>query len=435
MRNRLKLIRSLFAAILCVMFLSQAQAHALRPKLTENQLEHLVKIKAPDHLIASQIESRGLSFDVTYAIVKEFSNEGAGPQTLYALRRLVRVGTIVVHAQPASAVMIDDRYVGMTNPVGILMVQDVTTGPHTVTVSKEGFQGGHRQVIVANGQLQQVSIPMQWSGGDLSIEVNPSNASVSVTGPRSFTGARANVPCPQGSYTITVAAKGYLTQTRDVDISSGSNVRVNIELAADPAYVADELASARRFLAAGSVQRAAEQAQTVLALSPDNSFAETILAHAAYQEGDEQDFVRQTLQIIHDGGKVTITMMHLHAFPMLKILPVSMILSAKGVAFSESVQKGRKDKIPAFIAYSDVVRSTVIRPQNGGPEINIVWVAAHHNHFMPIEHTIDLVAGGSEVLTDPGTILSIGGGGETIRSPAYAWQQLSGINYLFQHLR
>lgn len=433
MRNRYTIIQTLFVLLLCATFVPHAGARSA--KLTENQLQHLVKIQAPDHLIASQINSRGLAFTLTYAIVKKLSSEGAGPQTLGALRGLVRVGAIMIHTQPASAVMIGDRYAGTTNSVGILIVQDIPVGPHNVTVSKEGFQGGHQNVIVANGQMQQTSIPMQWLGGDLSIEVNPSNASVSVTGPRSFSGAHKNVPCPQGTYTISVAAKGYLTQNRETEIASGTHTKVAIDLKPDPAYISTTIASARRFLAVGNVQKAADLARAVLALNSDNPFAESILVHAAYQEGDEQDFVRQALQIIQGGGKVTITMMHLRTFPRMRIRPVSLIFSAKGVAFSENAQKGKKDKVPSSLAYADVIASQVRRLQNGTLEIFLEWVAAHHSRFMAVGHNIELVTGDSELVAPAGSIEILGSGNETVRSPSDAWQQLSGINYLFQHLR
>ena len=433
MRNRTTILRTLVVFLLCATLVPHANARGT--KLTENQLQHLVKIQAPDHLIASQINSRGLAFTVTYAIVKEFSNEGAGPDTLGALRNLVRVGAIMVHTQPASAVMVDDHYAGMTNSMGILVVQDIPIGPHNLTASKQGFKNGGAAVLVHNGQMEQASIAMQWLGGNLSIQVSPLNASVSVSGPRSFSGAHTNVPCPQGTYTVTAAAKGYLTQKKEIKIDSGSNTKIAIDLKPDPAYISTQLATARRFLAVGNAQKAAEQARAVLALSPDNPIADTILVHAAYQTGDEQDFVRQAMHIIQNGGKVTISMMHLRTFPRLQIRPVSLIFSAKGVAFSESAQTGKKDKIPHSLGYAQVVTATVRRLQNGTLELFLEWVAAHHNRFMAMGHNIELVTSGSEVVAPAGTIAILGPGRETVRSPSDAWQQLNSINYLFHHLR
>jgi hypothetical protein len=425
---RQKLIHILLLGVLITGVSSPARAQ--RSPLTQNQLGHLIKIQAPDRLIATQIQTRGLSFPVTHAIVNSFSQEGAGPDTLMALRELIRVGAIVIQTEPESSIMMDDQYEGATNSQGRAMIQDVPVGPHQVVISKQGFQSGQQNLVVANGQVNQISIALQWMGGYLSVQVHPANASVSVTGPLDFNGARSHVPCQPGTYAVAASAPGYLIQTKKVQIETGSDETVEINLQPDPAYLMKMLSGGADALTAGNLHQAAQDARAVLALSPDNLLAEGLLAKAAFQAGDQPLFEQEAMRVLQGGGTLKVTMMHLRNFPTVRLEPMQLTFSAQGVAFSGGTST-RKEKIPASLSYPEVVTAQFRRLPTGTQELWLQWISSHHNRFMAIEHDLEFVVNGSEVIMPTGTLFNLGAN-EPVRSPNIAWQQINCLAYLFR---
>ena len=65
-----------------------------QPPLTLDQVQSLLKIGAPDPTIANAIESRGVAFQLSGAVVNELEREGAGVQTLTALRKHIPTESI-----------------------------------------------------------------------------------------------------------------------------------------------------------------------------------------------------------------------------------------------------------------------------------------------------------------------------------------------------
>ncbi len=59
------------------------------PPLTLDQVQSLLRIGAPDATIANEIASRRVAFQPSLALLNELEHEGAGNQTLAALRKLI----------------------------------------------------------------------------------------------------------------------------------------------------------------------------------------------------------------------------------------------------------------------------------------------------------------------------------------------------------
>jgi len=65
------------------------------PPLTLDQVQSLLKIGAPDATIANEVQSRGISFQPSLALLIELQREGAGDQTLAVLRKLIPAGRTI----------------------------------------------------------------------------------------------------------------------------------------------------------------------------------------------------------------------------------------------------------------------------------------------------------------------------------------------------
>jgi hypothetical protein len=75
--------------LVCVSLFPAALHGQANPPLTLDQIRSLVSIGDPDATIANEIDSRGIAFQPSEAILSELAHLNAGPQTLAALRKLI----------------------------------------------------------------------------------------------------------------------------------------------------------------------------------------------------------------------------------------------------------------------------------------------------------------------------------------------------------
>lgn len=68
---------------------SAAPQEEAKPRLTLTQLRELLSIGAPDATIAHEIESRGIAFQPSIALLSELQSLNAGEETLATLRKLI----------------------------------------------------------------------------------------------------------------------------------------------------------------------------------------------------------------------------------------------------------------------------------------------------------------------------------------------------------
>ena len=127
--------------LVVVSFLVFGLARTGRPKpqgrgLSFTQIEKLVKIHAPDDVVAQEVRSRGLDFTPTQTTLDKLQQLGAGQATLAALRERMPVGTLEIQAPPASKVAVDGTDRGPTDTQGRLVLSSLPAGPHRLVVTK-----------------------------------------------------------------------------------------------------------------------------------------------------------------------------------------------------------------------------------------------------------------------------------------------------------
>jgi hypothetical protein len=256
-----------FLAVAVVLW-SEAAAgqHPAIPKLTLSQVEELVSHGVPDSTMSTQIQRRGLAFAPTPAIVESLRVKGAGPQTLAAIEALfpkaapstqtstattgaknggskrhtpvathvqVRRGKVEVHTEPGSQLLLDGKEVGNAGADGLLVLQDVTEGDHELVARSDGYRDADSKFTLSNNEDKQLSLPMEWAGGFLSVSALPDGARIHVDGPQSFDGNITDVKSKPGSYSATVSSDGYVTQTRNFQIGVGEHHVEQLQLAID----------------------------------------------------------------------------------------------------------------------------------------------------------------------------------------------------------
>jgi hypothetical protein len=415
---------------------SSATGPRRAPKLTQAQLQHLIRIRASDAFIAEQVQSRGVGFPATEAEVSSFGNIGAGPQTITALRDLVQTGSVQIHTEPGAAVTLDGKAAGQADSAGLLSLQDVLPGEHTLMLNKDGFHPAQQSFTLGDREARQLSAPLAWAGGLLTVSAQPAFAAVSVTGPASFSEALNAVRCPPGAYTVTFSAHGYVNQTRTFQIAAGEHHAERAQLEVDPAYIAGRLADANTKLGVGNPPGAIEDAHEILKLNPADVKAEAILAEASFQTGDMNTFVNSGNGAIRNGEAVTVMLMHVHNFPRRMVHSATITISNSGIdVVATPAIKGCK--IPPSILFSQITQAQVQRDQTGAMELHISYLSKppEKTRFIGSLHDLDFVVEGSAVVNQPGTIVVLGGENTPIQSSQNAAQLLQGVANLILTLK
>ena len=423
-RPLLRMTLLLFCVFCLVGVAALQPGYAQKNNLSYAQVEHLVKLHAPDDLVASQILSRGISFSVSDKTLDDLKSAGAGPETVAALRERVRVGTLEVQTVPGSKVLLDGKEVGIAGPGGFLAVADVSEGNHELAADREGYKESNLQFSLAKDETKRISLPLEWLGGFLSVKVRPDSAKIAISGPKSFEGSSAEVQCPPGSYTATVSLEGYTLQTRSFQVATGEHHSETFELTVDPAVLLRKLDDAKSKLEAGDSAGAEQLADMVLDQSPDNSDAAVIVSEAAFQLGDLNRFVEAGARAIRGGKQVTVRAMHAHTVLAMWIHPVDITISESGISVVSNSPDSRC-KIPPSVGFDLIESAQVVRdPQRGFIELHIQYASKPHGAIL---HDLDFVPDGSRVVTTrvPGQVF--GGGTSSVQEPGNAGQTLNGI--------
>ncbi len=423
--NTRALFRRHFSLIVLTVYIfctAAAQPVSAQSKgLSYAQVEHLVKLHAPDGLVASQIRSRGVSFTLTAKTLDAFKSEGAGSETIAALREQIRVGVLQVRTVPGSDVLLDGEKSGSADSEGVLQIQDVPVGNHAITVTKAGYKDGATQASVFRNFASQVSVPLQWLGGFLTITVQPAQADITVSGPTPLKGTVTNALCPPGAYTATVSLDGYLSQNRSFQVAAGEHHVEAFQLVVDPAILNRELNEAKSLFRSGDAAAAVPLANTVLKQQPNNPDAEALIAEAAFKQGNMNLFVNEGAKAIRGGKSITVYEEHVHIFFVPRIHPVRLTVSRAGIAL-ESDPPYPKCKLPESLSFDQIADARVQNSPQGFVELHIQYASKPHGAIL---HDMDFVPEGSKVVSSarPGQMFT----SSMIRVPNDTVQALSAI--------
>lgn len=423
----------MFSVFLLLLCLIPSQAEAQKPKLTLKQISHLVQVHAPDGLVAAQVKERGINFAATHADIVSLTSEGAGPQTLAALTALIQTGSVVLHTEPGATVSLDGRATGTANAIGLLSLQNVPPGTHNLVVTKAGFHSITQPFTLRDREADQLSVPLAWAGGLVTIFALPATASISVTGPVSFSGPLNEARCPPGTYKIAVSNVGYVPQTESITLTADQKYNKTFHLVVDSQLLAATLAHAQTALISGNPASAIRLSNQVLSVDSSNMSAHKLLAEASFLKGDYSSFVSNARVAIQGGQSVTIPLMHVGNFSGNSADPVNATISSGAISFACS--SGTRCKIPKTVNYATMGVPGVTADPSGTRVLRIVWTAGSHA-FIGIVRQLDFVPVGSKVFNGPrDPNMSIFSSGKHLATPPDAIPQYEALISLLKQLR
>lgn len=127
---------------------------------------------------------------------------------------------LVIRAEPESRITLDDEEHGFTSENGILRIDEVTPGGHVLSAEKDGFDTVTTAIEVTEGESQVVELVAKALPGRLTVTTNAANALVVIDGGEPRAVPVEDIEVESGPRLVTVAAPGYDTDQRYVDIAA-----------------------------------------------------------------------------------------------------------------------------------------------------------------------------------------------------------------------
>ncbi|MBL8678732.1 MAG: TonB-dependent receptor [Myxococcales bacterium] len=147
---------------------------------------------------------------------------GRRTEVVLRLRRII--GTIAVNSAQGATVRIDDEQRGPTCTAPCTL--EVTPGPHTIFVSREGFAPETRTVVVSARQQTSATVTLRPLVGTLVIEADERDALVEVDGRTAGFAPLVLRDVPVGRRRVRVSLSGFRSVEREIEVRATGEARL-----------------------------------------------------------------------------------------------------------------------------------------------------------------------------------------------------------------
>lgn len=165
----------------------------------------------------------------SYQLMKMEANGMTWP-----VRLVPETGLLLLDSEPTGAEIYDERdvYLGQTPRV---IASLKVTEPHTLTVSKQGYQDAKVRVSFDGRRPLVEKVALLINSGTFRVSTVPSGATVRVNGGEFGVSPVTVSGVTRGRAKVEVSLPGYAAVERFVDVAPGENPPVSIDLVAHPA--------------------------------------------------------------------------------------------------------------------------------------------------------------------------------------------------------
>ena len=218
--------------------LAAAPAQAAGPDkpqpLTKQQLLDLISGGVPSQRAMELVRDRGINFEADDDFIRSLRRAGATDVLIGALRRKnLPVEGITVETAPNAQVFLDEVSQGQADAGGVLVIR-AKVGTHTLRVSQAGKKDFKQKLDLVDGQPIHVVAPLAGASGAVRVKApvgatifldHAPNGIVDASGEILLSGVSA------GAHTLMVRAKGKVDNARDIVMSAGTEMPVEVALA------------------------------------------------------------------------------------------------------------------------------------------------------------------------------------------------------------
>ncbi|MDH4319381.1 MAG: SUMF1/EgtB/PvdO family nonheme iron enzyme, partial [Desulfobulbaceae bacterium] len=139
----------------------------------------------------------------------------------------METGSLDLSTNPDEALThLEGKYMGVTP----LKIEDIPAGRRVIRVSLEGYEEEVREVLVRAGReaALRFNLTKKKPKGHLTISPLPFNAAVAIVNIREqYT---PGIQLPEGIYTVRISKNGYESELREIHLSGGQDLNVEITL-------------------------------------------------------------------------------------------------------------------------------------------------------------------------------------------------------------
>lgn len=338
-------------------------AQAKKP-ITKDGLVEAIRLKGfTTKELVKQIETRGVSFEMTSEIEAEMRGAGAQPELIEAARANYRpaspfeqtpqlpkgTGALTINSTMAGCqVFLNGVSRGVTNTDGTLRLP-LKAGRYKVVLKKENYEEQERSVIVASGAEAVESFSLTAIQGRLTVNTSIPGADVTLNGVEFPAGIR-DLSIPAETYEVRVSKPGFRTFTKTITLNPRGSVTVDASL--EPVPIEESLAQVASYLQAKRYPEAISSGREVLASHPNNSKANLLMGLAYYYSDQYSDGVEFLTKAITLGEQVVLPIKHHHAAFLSDDLCTGRITIGRGtIAFSSTDRGGHDFIVPANKIY------------------------------------------------------------------------------------
>lgn len=291
---------------------ASAQGKSTAKHLTLEQVGKLISVGLPDKAISQEILSHGITGDFDRKGVERLKAQGAGPETVAALTRLLPKCALILQTSSDADILIDGVPRGKTPDTGQLAIDDLDPGRHELRIVKLHHKLFSRELILAANQPTTVRAPLEWAVGFITVDPKVPGAEITIEGAGQFRNRLDRFAVETGPHAISVLAPFRKPFSAKVTVDGGQSLTVPVRLEVDEAAVE---ALGRQVVAAhASAQyaRAVESGRAYLELSGTDKEALRALALSFLVIGHYADFASTAVRALSAGADLQFSLVHHH---------------------------------------------------------------------------------------------------------------------------
>ena len=273
--------------------------------------------------------------------IREITLAAGRKETLYFELAIGTQTLNIMGSPPQSEVYIDDVLRGTTDESGKVTFADVTIGEHRVMIRKPRYRDAVYPLSLSSEKEGQINANLEMAVGFLSVSTNAPNAGIDIAGLGKYSSLVSKVEVQTGSYTVTVSSPLYVTQKRQVNVTSGQEAQLSVMLEVD-------IPARNRMIA---------------------------VAMNAFSRGNDfPSFIASAKQVIDVSGSLEFNLQH-HDFvmPGLAILQtgerihrVKLMISATSISFDPQVNQEAECSFKKFSVPIETLSSVQVDETGGG---------------------------------------------------------------------
>lgn len=165
-----------------------------------------------------------------------------------------------------------------------LIMRTLAAGTYRIAVSKAGYAEETRDIEIADGKQQRVSIVLKPNMSFLTVAASIPDAKVEIEKVGVYKASANKLMLKPGHYRVSVSRRGYVPQTLGVDLSTPGREE-NVSVLLKPQRIDDVLDDAAENIVRGDYQMAADLARDILSLNPAHARANLIFGMVEFRRG------------------------------------------------------------------------------------------------------------------------------------------------------